>query len=108
MDMGHWILVDREPVKCTLLEWGAWFETNERIIEHTDIDDVRISTVFLGIDHSFSFDPGGPPILFETMIFGGDHDQYQTRCATYDEAKKMHTKALWLVRGAEEVEDQAG
>ncbi len=108
-ELGHWILVDREPVKCTLLEWGKWFETKERIIEHTYIDEVRISTVFLGIDHNFH--GTGRPILFETMIFGGDHDQYQDRCATYDEAKKMHTKALWLVRGAEgifcEVEDQA-
>lgn len=102
-DLGHWILVDHEPVKCTLLEWGKWCEeSKDRFIEQTDIDDVRVSTVFLGIDHNFGF--GGPPILFETMIFGGDHDQYQDRCATYTEAKKMHTKALWLVRGAEEVE----
>jgi len=93
-------------VKCTLLEWGKWFETDDRIIEQTDIDDVRVSTVFLGIDHSFSI--GGPPILFETMIFGGEHDQYQDRCATYTEAKKMHTKALWLVRGAEVENDGTG
>ena len=98
--LGHWILVDREPVKCTLLEWGAWFETDERRIDQTDIGDVHISTVFLGIDHSFG--ASGPPVLFETMIFGGEHDQYQDRCCTYTEAKKMHTKALWLVRGAEE------
>lgn len=104
-EIKHWILVDREPVACTLLEWGKWFETDDRIIEQTDLgswgkDNVRVSTVFLGIDHSFGI--GGPPILFETMIFGGEHDQYQDRCATYKEAKKMHTKALWLVRGAEE------
>ncbi len=103
----HWILVDREPVKCTLLEWGKWFETDDRIIEQTDLEgDVRVSTVFLGIDHNFNLT--GPPILFETMIFGGEHDQYQDRCATYDEAKKMHTKALWLVRGAEVENDGTG
>ncbi len=93
-------------MKCTLLEWGKWFETDDRIIEQTDIDDVRVSTVFLGIDHNFNLT--GPPILFETMIFGGEHDQYQDRCATYTEAKKMHTKALWLVRGAEAENDGTG
>lgn len=104
MDLGHWILVDREPVKCTLLEWGKWLETDERIVEGTDLEgDVRVSTVFLGIDHNFH--GTGRPLLFETMIFGGEHDQYQIRCATYDEAKKMHTRALWLVRGAEEVKE---
>lgn len=105
MDLGHWILVDREPVKCTLLEWGAWLETGERIVEGTDLEggDVRVSTVFLGIDHNFH--GTGRPLLFETMIFGGEHDQYQIRCATYDEAKIMHTRALWLVRGAAEMED---
>ncbi len=105
-DLGHWILVDREPVKCTLLEWGAWFETDERRIDQTDIGDVHISTVFLGIDHNYNLT--GRPVLFETMIFGGEHDQYQDRCCTYDEAKKMHTKALWMVRGAEVENDGTG
>ena len=36
---------------------------------------------------------GGPPILFETMIFGGPEDQYTDRCSTWDEAVKMHEKA---------------
>lgn len=100
-EIKHWILVDHEPVQCTLMEWGEWFgKSPDYIIEQTNVDGVKVSTVFLGIDHNFAF--SGPPILFETMIFGGEHDQYQDRCATYTEAKKMHTKALWLVRGAQE------
>ncbi len=102
-DIKHWILVDREPVVATLLEWGQWFENfDNRIVEQTMVDDVKVSTMFLGIDHNFALT--GRPLLFETMIFGGEHDQYQIRCATYDEAKIMHTRALWLVRGAEEME----
>ena len=100
----HWILVDREPIKSTLMEWGRWLELDPdesgRRIEATEIGDAKVSTVFLGIDHGFG---SGPPILFETMIFGGEHDQYQDRCCTYDQAKVMHTKAIWLVRGADEV-----
>ncbi|MDJ0342238.1 hypothetical protein QMK19_03430 [Streptomyces sp. H10-C2] len=38
--------------------------------------DYRISTVWLGLNHSFLGD--GPPILFETMVFGGGEDQDQT------------------------------
>lgn len=35
----------------------------------------------------------GPPILFETMIFGGEHDQYQERCSTWEQARKAHPDA---------------
>lgn len=51
--------------------------------------------MFLAIDHAWL--EGGPPILFETMIFKGEHDQYQRRCATYEEALQMHRDALDLV-----------
>jgi hypothetical protein len=33
----------------------------------------RLSTVFLGLDHSFLFQ--GPPILFETMLFAPISDE---------------------------------
>jgi hypothetical protein len=50
--------------------------------------NARVSTIFLGLDRRFEGE--GPPILFETMVFGGKHDQYQERCATWDEAEAMH------------------
>ena len=49
-----------------------------------------VSTVFLGLDHAFD---GGTPLLFETMIFGGEHDEYQERYATWDEAEAGHLVA---------------
>ena len=66
-------------------------------VAETNIGDVRISTVFLGLDHSFSGD--GPPVLFETMIFGGRLDEFQDRCCTWDEAEAMHAEAVRQVRG---------
>jgi hypothetical protein len=49
----------------------------------------RVSTVFLGIDHGF--DPEGPPILFETMVFcKGFDEEIQKRYATWDEAIAGH------------------
>lgn len=90
------ILDGKTPVVCDdLVTWGKWFETNNRQVAKDTIGDVRISTVFLGLDHRFG---DGPPLLFETMIFGGPHSDHQTRASTWDEAEKQHAEALAMVR----------
>ena len=63
------------------------------------IGDVTVSTVFLGIDHSMvrPMDQEHEPILFETMIFGGEHHNYQQRYVTWDEAKAGHLEAVKLI-----------
>jgi len=80
-----------------ILEWAMWYENSgaERQVAVTHIGDVLVSTVFLGLDHNFC---GGAPILFETMVFGGLHDQLQERCATWEEAEKMHEATVQLVK----------
>jgi hypothetical protein len=55
-------------------------------VTETHDGDIRVSTVFLGIDHGF----GGKPLLFETMVFGGRLNGYQCRYGTYDEAVEGH------------------
>lgn len=57
--------------------------------------DADVSTVFLGLDHQFD---DGPPLLFETMIFGGKHDDYCERYATIEEARDGHRVACAVVR----------
>lgn len=53
--------------------------------------DIRVSTVFLFINHGFH----GSPLWFETIIFGGPHDQdWMARYATYEEAKKGHQEMV--------------
>lgn len=69
------------------IKWGRWFNSNNQQVANTKIDDIQISTIFLGLDHG---DLSQQPILFETMIFGGKHDGYQTRCCTYAEALAEH------------------
>ena len=92
-----YILDGHATVECNdLMAWARWFETADRQVAKTAIGDVKVSTVFLGLDHSFG---GGKPLLFETMIFGGAHDEYQTRCSTWDEADAQHQAAVALVRG---------
>lgn len=48
---------------------------------------VHVSTVFLGIDHGFGF---GPPVLFETMVFGNSNILEQRRASTLAEAIAWH------------------
>jgi hypothetical protein len=93
-----YILAGHVPVRCeSVQEWGQWFETHDRKVGHTVISDtVYVSTVFLGIDHSFGADG---PLLFETMIFGGEHDQWQDRYETWAEAEAGHHKAVALATG---------
>lgn len=86
-----YILNDRgEPVpEPDLLRWASWFETADRQVGDTHAEGVRISTVFLGTDMGWGH--GAPPVLWETMVFGGPLDQEQTRCAgTREQAEAMH------------------
>ena len=65
---------------------------------YTEYGGIDVSTVFLGIDHSFM--EGGPPLLFETMIFGGERDGEQMRYATKSEAIAGHNQAVSEAIGA--------
>jgi hypothetical protein len=88
-----YILIDKEPVKTTdFTLWANQFENaNARRVGLTKVGKYEISTVFLGIDHSFN---GGEPILFETMVFEPPSysDIDMDRCSTYLEAEKMHAE----------------
>lgn len=61
------------------------FKNDIRVAKDT-IGDVEISTVFSKIDHGY----GSTPVLFETMIFGGELDQEQKRYTSWEEAEKGH------------------
>jgi hypothetical protein len=85
-----YILRDHEAVEATWDEYLEWskqgFDATKRVAVDT-IGDVRVSTVFLMIDHNWL---DGPPILFETMVFGGPFDEWQWRYHTWDEAVAGH------------------
>ena len=89
------ILKGHMAVPANLMTWARWFETADRKVANDRIGDIRVSTVFLGVDHNFD---GGPPLLFETMIFGGPHDEYQEWYSTWEEAEAGHATALALVK----------
>lgn len=92
-----YLLNDDHTVTATddLMEWARSFEKSDRHVAVDKIGEARVSTVFLGLDHSFG---SGAPLLFETMIFGGPHDQEQWRYPTWDEAVAGHRRAVALAR----------
>lgn len=102
--MSDWyILKGKTPVKVDMLEAAAWFETDrekKRRIGYDEINGQRVSTVFLGLDHGWG---GGPPVLFETMIFDGPNDSWQDRYCTYEEAEAGHKKVCEKVRNGEKL-----
>ena len=74
------------------MTWAHWFETAERHVALTKISEkVTVSTVFLGLDHAWG---QGPPMLFETMIFGGPYDQEQDRYSTWEKAQEGHERMV--------------
>jgi len=91
--MDHWILEGKVPKQADLMTWATWFEKAHRHVAQSEQNGVKVSTVFLGLDHQWG---DGPPLIFETMIFGGEHDEWQERCSTWDEAEAMHKKACAL------------
>lgn len=95
--LGQYVLDEHgEPQPCAdLLTWGRWLQSAKRHVKQDTIGDVRISTVFLGLDHGWP--RGAPPVLWETMIFGGPHDGYQERYSSRAAAEAGHRRAVELV-----------
>jgi hypothetical protein len=84
---------DWEGQPITLLQWARLFE-DARHIGDDELDGVRVSTVWLGLDHSFGL---GPPLIYETMVFGA-LDLEGERYATEQEARAGHARWVELVR----------
>jgi len=81
-----------------IFQFAAWFENTDRSVAETQIGrKVRVSTVFLGIDHNFT--GKGKPVLWETMIFGGPYDEWCKRYTSERDAKSGHKDAVKLARG---------
>ncbi len=101
MRLGGYYDIDTNPI--TIHEWGALFEDRDyRRIGETIIGPYRISTVWLGMDHSIF---GIQPTIFETMIFGDaieipddELGGYQERYTYKHQAIAGHALAVNLVK----------
>lgn len=86
--LGYYILEGHEPKECDLMTWAMWFEKADRKVAQTEKGKVYVSTVFLGLDHQFG--TNGPPLLFETLVFGGGYNDDMEQYSTWDEAVEGH------------------
>jgi len=93
--MGWYILdKDNNPVRCNTMEEKIEYDKTyptRKILGRTHIGEQRISTVFLGLEHGHGYDKH---VLWETMIFGGDNDQYQERYNSHDKAMRGHEEIV--------------
>lgn len=95
----YYLLEGKLVVPCDdVIRWGRMFGNfDNRRVAYTKLEnDVSISTVFLGLDHNWM--PDGPPLLFETMVFGGKLDQECERSSTWEEAETDHRLMVERVR----------
>ncbi len=89
-----------------IIEWAKKFERSSRHVGIFQILDdggkheiARVSTVFLGIDHSFG--QRGSPLLFETLVTSKYDCPYMDemeRYATYAEAQAGHNRWAKIVQ----------
>lgn len=101
MLMGNYVLDGRgQPVlEREFLTWARWMTTHERVIARDTVGASLVSTVFLGRDHNFGRQ--GPPVLWETMVFGGMLNEEQDRCAgSMEQAEAMHARMVERVKAA--------
>lgn len=90
----HYMLdKDHNVVPAGFSEWAQAFKSKDRVVARTRVyDGCEVSTVFLGLDHRFGGD--GPPIVFETLVFGGPFDQEMDRYCTWAEAEAGHARMV--------------
>jgi hypothetical protein len=95
-----WYILDEnnKPIRSNIVDCGEWLEKNpeRKVVKQEHVDDIFVSTVFLGLDHAWPKDDV-TPMLWETMIFGGEHDQYQDRYTSVEDALEGHQTALTLI-----------
>ena len=105
--LGHYRLTaDRRvvpfPIRSPddLIAWAreVWGDDDDRRrVDFTEVGPgITVSTVFLGIDHSFG--RRGPPLVFETMTFDDYGGDYCRRWSTWDEAVAGHAEAVAVLR----------
>ena len=85
----YYTLNGHTPVPCYDVQaWGRWFEQADRWVGSTAVRGFRVSTIFLGLDHSFSGE--GDPILFQTTVSSEEREVAEWRYSTWEQAARGH------------------
>jgi hypothetical protein len=102
--IGFYTLDGKEPVflgndSAAFIEMARWRDEcwEQCQLAHDEIGNASVSTVFLCWNHGVHRDTA-PPLLFETMVFGGVYNHAQQRYATFDEAMAGHAVFVDQIR----------
>lgn len=76
----------RTPIACDVTEADGHIGHH---VGDDERDGIRVSTAFLGLDHQFG---SGPPLLWETMVFGLEDDEPCERYSSYEDAVAGHQR----------------
>jgi hypothetical protein len=97
------VAYDKNGNEISMEHWGKLFtDKSYQRVALDIVDQYEVSTVWLGLDHSFG---GDVPMIFESMIFAADHkahnvghDLYCDRYSTLLEAQIGHAYILAKLR----------
>ena len=92
--MANYYNRDGEPISPQLW-WREFDDSESRRVDYTQIGDVEVLTVFLGLDHQLG---EGPPLIYETMAFGGKLADECERYTTEAQAKFGHAAMVRRVK----------
>jgi len=98
--MNNYYILDGKIAKqCgSLAEWADWMENSSHGVAYDEIDEIIISTVFLGLNYNHWGQ--GDPLLFETMTFLPNDlsGLEQRRYFTWEEAEAGHREMVEMVK----------
>jgi hypothetical protein len=103
---------DRQGNPLTLMQWVMRYEkgsdmlVDEKRVAETTLPNGRwVSTVWLGLNHQFG---AGPPLIFETMVFGSKDGMGELDCDRYGtEAEALAGHAVMVEKWSVETPEQA-
>lgn len=90
---------NRDGSPMTMAQWAESFrDPAQKRVAHDTVGDAEVSTVWLGLNHAWD---DGPPLIFETMVFGGEHSDWQDRYSTEAEALAGHQRVVAALKRGE-------
>lgn len=101
---GRALYYDWEGRPISQAQWVPLLGQERHVAEAYVAGRYYVSTVWLGLDHSFGT---GPPLIFETMVFGlgsGFAELDCRRYSTLEQARAGHAETVAVLRLTSELE----
>jgi len=103
--MDEYYAPDGTPL--TAVEWAELFDLRKETVKQAEswwhkrtvTDNGSVSTVWLGLNYNWT--DWGDPEFWETMIFGGEYDQYTWRYSSRADALDDHEDIVRALRSGD-------